>query len=376
LYLLSQAEEEVKASIGLTLNRGGDLMETEKKPENTSAVSHRFIETNGIRMHLAEQGQGPLVLLCHGFPESWYSWRYQLSALAVAGYHAVAPDQRGYGQTDRPEPTEVYTMLHLVGDIVGVLDALGEEQAVIVGHDWGANVAWNAALMRPDRFRAVILLSTPYIPRGPAHGPQSTMRPTEAMRRIVGDHFFYQLYFQEPDIAEVELERDVRTTMRQLLYAASGDAPPAERWRPSMPDPSANMLTSMGDPQTLPGWLSEADIDYYSAEFERTGFRGGLNWYRNFDRNWELLAPYSGANITQPTLFIWGEHDPLLKIPSISKYLEQMPPFIPNLHTMALAGCGHWVQQERATEVNEAMIAFLQELYQGLYPSESREHNH
>src|SRR5215469_4480630 len=175
-------------------------MTTEDNTEKTttSDLSHRFIETNGIRMHIAEQGQGPLVLLCHGFPESWYSWRHQLSALAEAGYHAVAPDQRGYGQTDRPEPIEAYTILHLVGDMVGLLDALDEEQAVIVGHDWGANVAWNAALMRPDRFVVVIVLSIPYTPRGPAHGPQSTMRPTEAMRRMVGDHFFYQLYFQEP----------------------------------------------------------------------------------------------------------------------------------------------------------------------------------
>ena len=337
-------------------------MATENRAEKTNTLSHRFIETNGIRMHLAEQGQGPLILLCHGFPESWYSWRHQLSALAAAGYHAVAPDQRGYGQTDRPEPIEAYTILHLVGDMVGLLDALGEEQAVIVGHDWGANVAWNAALMRPDRFPAVIVLSIPYIPRGPAHGPQSSVRPTQVMRRRVGDHFFYQLYFQEPGIAEAELERDVRTTMRRVLYAASGDAPPAERWKPIMPDSGAHMLTSTGDPDTLPGWLTEADVDYYSAEFERTGFRGGLNWYRNFDRNWELLAPFSGAKITQPTLFIWGEQDPVFEIPGVSTRLERMSNFIPNLHTVALASCGHWVQQERATEVNEAMIAFLQRL--------------
>jgi pimeloyl-ACP methyl ester carboxylesterase len=339
-------------------------MTTEDNAEKTatSTLSHRFIETNGIRMHLAEQGKGPLVLLCHGFPESWYSWRYQLPVLAAAGYHIVAPDQRGYGQTDRPEPIEAYTVLHLVGDMVGLLDALGEEQAVIVGHDWGANVAWNAVLMRPDRFPAVIVLSIPYTPRGPAHGPQSTVRPTDTMRRLVGNHFFYQLYFQEPGIAEAELEQDVRAAMRRVLYAASGDASPSERWKPIMPDPGANMLTSTADPQTLPGWLTEADIDFYTAEFQRTGFRGGLNWYRNFDRNWELLAPYSGAKIVQPTLFIWGENDPVFEIPGVSTRLERMSNFIPNLHKVALASCGHWVQQERATEVNEAMIAFLQRL--------------
>lgn len=337
-------------------------MATQDSAEKTSARSHRFLETNGIRMHLAEQGQGPLVLLCHGFPESWYSWRHQLSALAAAGYHAVAPDQRGYGQTDCPEPIEAYTILHLVGDMMGVLDALGEEDAVIVGHDWGAVVAWRAALMRPDRFPAVIVLSMPYAPRGPAHGPQSTMRPTEAMRRMVGDHFFYQLYFQEPGLAEAELERDVRTTLRRVLYAASADASPAERWKPIMPDPGSTLLPSMGDPHTLPGWLTESDVDYYRAEFKRTGFRGGLNWYRNLDRNWELLAPFSGATIMQPTLFIWGEQDPVFEIPGMHTRFERMSHFIPNLHTVALADCGHWVQQERATEANQAMIAFLREI--------------
>ncbi len=339
-------------------------MATEDNIEKTatSDLSHRFIETNGIRMHIAEQGKGPLVLLCHGFPEIWYSWRYQLSALAAAGYHVVAPDQRGYGQTDRPDPVEAYTVLHLVGDMVGLLDALNEEQAIIVGHDWGANVAWHAALMRPDRFPAVIVLSIPYTPRSPAHGPHATVRPTEAMRRMVGDHFFYQLYFQQTGIAEAELERDVRATMRRVLYAASGDASPSERWQPILPDPNAGMLTLTGDPETLPDWLTEADIDFYTAEFQRTGFRGGLNWYRNFDRNWELLAPYSGAKIMQHTLFIWGDSDPVFEIPGVRARLERMPNFIPNLREVSLAGCGHWVQQERATEVNEAMIAFLQSL--------------
>src|SRR5712692_3999646 len=339
-------------------------MATEDNTEKTapSDLSHCFIETNGIRMHIAEAGKGPLVLLCHGFPESWYSWRSQLSALAAAGYHVVAPDQRGYGQTDRPDPVEAYTILHLVGDMVGLLDALGEERAVIVGHDWGANVAWHAALMRPDRFPAVIVLSIPYIPRGPVQGPHATVPPTEAMRRMIGDHFFYQLYFQAPGVAEAELERDVRVTMRRFLYAASGDASPTERWQPILPDPSAQVLTLMGEPRTLPDWLTEADIDVYTAEFQRTGFRGGLNWYRNFDRNWELLGAYSGAKIMQPTLFIWGERDPVLDIPGVRARLERMTMFIPHLRKVSLAGCGHWVQQERATEVNEAMIAFLQSL--------------
>src|SRR6266446_7493014 len=183
----------------------------------TIEVTHRTIETNGISMHLAEAGAGPLVVLCHGFPESWYSWRHQLAAFAEAGFHAVAPDMRGYGQTDRPEEIDQYTLLHLVGDIVGLLDALGAEQAVIVGHDWGAPVGWHAALLRPDRFRAVIGLSVPYRPRGP-------VRPTSVMPQSE-DAVFYQLYFQTPGVAEAEFERDPRLTLHSLLYWASGEAP-------------------------------------------------------------------------------------------------------------------------------------------------------
>ncbi len=181
-----------------------------------SQVHHRTIETNGIRMHIAEQGSGPLVVLCHGFPECWYSWRHQLPALADAGFHAVAPDMRGYGQSDRPHEIDQYTLFHLVGDMVGLLDALGAESAVIAGHDWGAPVAWHAALLRPDRFRAVIGLSVPFRPRGP-------VRPTTVMPQT-DDAVFYQLYFQEPGVAEAELERDARATIRRLLYSGSGDA--------------------------------------------------------------------------------------------------------------------------------------------------------
>jgi pimeloyl-ACP methyl ester carboxylesterase len=325
-------------------------------------ITHRFIETNGIRMHIAEQGTGPLVLLCHGFPELWYSWRYQIPALAVAGYHVVAPDQRGYGQTDAPDAIEAYTMLHLVGDMVGLLDVLGEEQAVIVGHDWGANVAWNAALLRPDRFRAVIAMSVPYVPRGPAHGSRSTVRPTAAMKQAVGDKFFYQLYFQQPGLAEAELERDVRATMTQILYGLSGDVPAETRWSPFSDAPDASMLTSAAQPASLPDWLTESDIDYYTSEYQRTGFRGGLNWYRNLDRTWELMAAYSRAKVMQPALFLWGDRDPSLDIPGVSERIERMHEYVPLVHRELFAGCGHWLQQERAAATNEAIIAFLRGL--------------
>lgn len=268
-------------------------------------IKHRFIQTNGLRMHLAEAGEGPLVLLCHGWPESWYSWRHQLVALAEAGYHAVAPDQRGYGQTDKPEPIDQYTLLHLVGDMVGLLDALGEQTAVIAGHDWGAPVAWHSALLRPDRFRAVIGLSVPFLPRGSA-------RPTTVMPQTA-EAIFYQLYFQPPGVAEAEFERDPRASIRQVLYWGSGDAPRSARVLAGsgvgMVARNGGFLTARESPATLPSWLSEADIDFYAGEFKQAGFRGGFNWYRNIDRNWELLAPWSGARVTVPALYVAGDRD-------------------------------------------------------------------
>jgi len=323
-------------------------------------ITHRFIDTNGIRMHIAEAGEGPLVVLCHGFPESWYSWRHQLVALAQAGFHAVAPDQRGYGQTDRPEGIEQYTLLHLVGDIVGLLDALGASTAVVAGHDWGAPVAWHAALLRPDRFRAVIGLSVPYRPRG-------SVRPTTAMPQT-SDAMFYQLYFQTPGVAEAELERDPHMTMRRLLFWGSGDAP--RRAAPAVGAGDVGMVPRDGGflsgrdaPATLPTWLTEADIDFYASEFTRTGFRGGLNWYRNIDRNWELLAAWAGARVTVPALYIAGDRDLVLAFRGMDKLLPALAQFIPSLQqTLILPGCGHWTQQERPSEVNAAMLGFLQTL--------------
>jgi len=323
-------------------------------------ITHRFVDTNGIRMHIAEAGEGPLVLLCHGFPESWYSWRHQLVALAQAGFHAVAPDQRGYGQTDRPEDIEQYTLLHLVGDIVGLLDALGVSTTVIAGHDWGAPVAWHAALLRPDRFRAVIGLSVPYRPRG-------SVRPTTAMPQT-SDAMFYQLYFQTPGVAEAELERDPHMTMRRLLFWGSGDAP--RRAAPAVGAGDVGMVPRDGGflrgrdaPATLPTWLTEADIDFYASEFTRTGFRGGLNWYRNIDRNWELLAAWAGARVTVPALYIAGDRDLVLAFRGMDKLLPALAQFIPSLQqTLILPGCGHWTQQERPSAVNAAMLGFLQTL--------------
>ena len=320
-----------------------------------NAIVQRTIETNGIHLHIAEQGEGPLVVLCHGFPESWYSWRHQLAALSAAGFRAVAPDMRGYGCSDRPEAIDQYTLFHLVGDMVGLLDAIGAEQAVIAGHDWGAPVAWHAALLRPDRFRAVIGLSVPFWPRRP-------IKPTSAMPRR-DDAMFYQLYFQEPGVAEVELERDARQTIVKLLFAASGDMPRGGGGVVGMVPRDGGFLTGMPSPATLPAWLSEADVDFYAGEFKRTGFRGGLNWYRNIDRNWELMAPFAGAKVTVPALYMAGDRDLVVAFRGMDQIIANLTHNVTQLRgTIMLPGCGHWTQQERASEVNAAIIDFLRRL--------------
>jgi len=283
-----------------------------------------------------------------------------LHALAEAGFQVVAPDMRGYGQTQRPEEIDQYTLLHMVGDVVGLLDALGAETAVVAGHDWGAPVAWHAALLRPDRFRAVVGLSVPFVPRRPVR-PTSMMPQTE-------DELFYQLYFQSPGIAEAELERDVRLSIRSLLYSASGDASRRDvgagnRSEVGMVPRRGGFLSRLMNPESLPDWLTEAEVDFYVNEFTRTGFRGGLNWYRNIDRNWELLAPMASARVTVPALYIAGERDLVLRFRGMDQVIANLSKFVPQLQgPLLLKGCGHWTQQERAQEVNEAMIDFLRRL--------------
>jgi pimeloyl-ACP methyl ester carboxylesterase len=321
-------------------------------------IRHRQIQVGGaggLSMHVAEAGEGPLVLLCHGFPECWYSWRHQLVALAEAGYHAVAPDMRGYGRTDAPERIDAYTVFHLLGDLTGLLDQLREQQAVIVGHDWGSIVAWTGAQIRPDRFRAVVGMSVPFLPRMP-------VKPTDLMRAMAGDRFLYILYFQEPGVAEAELDPRARELMRRMLYTASGSIAEGEMWKFDLPK-SAKFMDGMLDPEKLPAWLSEADLDYYASEFERTGFRGGLNWYRNFDRNWELLAPFTDAKIRVPALFIGGRLDPVVTGPerkAESPTVAMLPSFCDDLRGKVLIdGAGHWNQQEKPEETNAALLAFL-----------------
>ena len=331
-----------------------DLPGDDIPADDLPGVRHRYVETRGLRMHIAEAGEGPLIVLLHGFPECWYSWRHQLTALAAAGYHAVAPDQRGYGRTGGPQAADQYTMLHLTGDVIALLDALGEARAVVAGHDWGAPVAWHTALLRPDRVRGVIGLSVPYRPRG-------SRVPTEAMRASIGDGF-YMIYFQQPGVADADLARDPRQTFTRVLYGASGDAPALI---PVVP-PGGGFLDMCPEPPAasdLPSWLTSADIDVFVAEYRDAGFTGPLNWYRNLDRNWELTAAWHHAPVTVPALFITGDRDLVIRAPGGREMLPRLRDCAPELREpVLLEGCGHWTQQERPDDVSKAMIGFLREL--------------
>lgn len=323
-------------------------------------VRHHFVQTNGIRMHVAEQGEGPLVLLAHGFPEGWYSWKHQMAALASAGYRAVAMDQRGYGGTDKPEEVDAYTIFQLAGDLVELVQALGEKQAVIVGHDWGAPVSWHAAQLRPDIFRAVALMSVPFVVLREA----SPVPPTQMMHLLGGeDEIFYQLFYQEPGVAEAVLEADVERSLHLGFYGLSGAASPAERhatiYLSKAPSPDAvdRVLPAMD-------WLPEKELEVYVDAFRTSGFRGPLNWYRNIDSNWEQTGFLRGSKLSQPLLFIAGDRDPVLDMyPGAYETLEERAPDL--REKVLLPNIGHWVQQEAAAEVNTRLLGFLGNLESG-----------
>lgn len=336
------------------------------RDDSPQPITHRFVDAGGLRMHIAEAGAGPLVLLLHGFPESWYSWRHQLAALAGAGFHAVAPDQRGYCQTgppgggSRPDNVSDYTILHLTGDVMALMDALGEQQAVVAGHDWGAPVAWHAALLRPDRVRGVIGLSVPYTPRG-------SRPPVAALRAGIGEGF-YMIYFQQPGVADAELSRDLPATFRRVLSSASGTEPgtPSSsgegRGQPIVPA-GGGFLDLCPEPAVLPSWLTSQDIDAYAAQYAGAGFTGPLNWYRNIDRNWELTAAWHHAPVTVPALYLAGDRDLVVNFPGARQMLPRLRDFAPLLRDpVLLDGCGHWIQQERPDEVSAAMISFIRDL--------------
>ncbi len=311
------------------------------------------LQVGALRMRVATKGSGPLVLLCHGFPESWRSWRSQIDALAAAGYRAAAPDMRGYGGTDAPASPEQYTMLHHVGDMTELVRALGESEAIIVGHDWGAPVAWNAAMVRPDMFRAVVGMSVPFTP--PAGVDLLSALEAQGVRT------FYMQYFQTPGVAEAELGADPEATIRRVAYSMSGDGP--GRTVAGILAPGAGFLDATTEPDSLPSWLSAQDIADVAAEFKRTGFTGALNWYRSIKRSSEVLAPWRGCVIRQPSLFIAGGNDDVLKFPGMKARLDGLKSVLPGLRgSHVLEGAGHWIQRERAQDVNALLIGFLKAL--------------
>ncbi|STZ35288.1 Epoxide hydrolase EphA [Mycolicibacterium smegmatis] len=319
--------------------------------ETVITPTERSVETNGVTLRVTEAGErgNPVVVLAHGFPELAYSWRHQIPALAAAGYHVLAPDQRGYGGSSRPESIDDYDITKLTGDVVGLLDDIGAEHAAVIGHDWGAVVAWNAAQLHPDRVAAVGGLSVPPTPR-------STRPPTQAFRELVGEgKFFYILHFQEPGVADAEFDGDPARALRRMF---GGLLPPENEeaaMRMLRPGPEG-LIDRLPEPSALPDWISTGEFDHYVDAFTRTGFTGGLNWYRNFDRNWELTAHLADAKITVPALFLAGAADPVLGFarPDRARDLIAGP-----YTEILLDGAGHWVQQERAEEVNAALIGFL-----------------
>jgi len=306
-----------------------------------------------VRLRVIEAGDrgAPVVVLAHGFPELAYSWRAQIPVLADAGYHVLAPDQRGYGGSSRPDAIEAYNIHELTADIVGLLDDVGAERAAWVGHDWGAIMVWNAPLLHPDRVAAVAALSVPVVPR-------AKVPPTQALRRTFGENFFYMLYFQEPGVADAELNGDPARTMRRLMGGepAPGDQNAALRMLAPGPE---GFIDRLAEPERLPDWISQDELDHYISEFSRTAFTGGLNWYRNFDRNWETTPELAGAKISVPCLFIGGSADPVLSFTRRDRAAQVITgPY----REVMIDGAGHWLQQERPDEVNAHLLDFLKGL--------------
>ncbi|MBU9766907.1 alpha/beta hydrolase [Mycobacterium sp. TNTM28] len=313
--------------------------------------TERSVDTNGVTLTVTEAGErgNPVVVLAHGFPELAYSWRHQIPALAAAGYHVLAPDQRGYGGSSRPEEIGAYNITELTADIAGLLDDVGAEQAVIVGHDWGSPVATNFPLFYPDRVRAVVAMSVPPVPRAPAP-------PTQIWRKIFGDNFFYILYFQEPGVADAALSADPARALRRMIggLRTTGDEFAAQRMTAPGPE---GFIDRLPEPVSLPDWITQDELDHYIAEFTRTGFTGPLNWYRNFDRNWELTENTPAPTITVPTLFLAGSADPVLGFTPRDRVRDVVTG---DYREVLLDGAGHWLQQERPDEVNAALLEFLE----------------
>lgn len=317
----------------------------------------QVVDGAGVRLRCAVEGDGPLVIMVHGFPESWYSWRHQIGPIAAAGFRACAIDVRGYGGSDRPPAVADYDMEHMIADLVAVAEALSPgEKPILIGHDWGAPIVWNSALVRPDRFRAVAALSVPYT--GVPSRPFSEVFDEIFTRR---NRFFYQAYFQKEGVAEAETEADVADFLRKFYYAISGDAPDGA-W-PNNKTASDPLLKGLIDPQPFPAWMTQADLDYYVGEFKGSGLRGPINRYRNHERDFAYLQAFKERKIEQPAFFISGTRDPAFNMLGGADPIEIMRRFVPNLQgAHVLEGCGHWTQQERPSEVNALLLPWLKGL--------------
>jgi pimeloyl-ACP methyl ester carboxylesterase len=310
------------------------------------------LRSNGIELRAVVEGAGPLVVLVHGWPESWYSYRHQLDPIQRAGFRVAAIDVRGYGGSDKPEPIEAYTLREIAADVAGVIEALGEERAILIGHDWGAPICWATSIVHAERVRAVIGMSVPHLGR-----PKRPL--TEIYRSMYADRFFYQLYFLEPGIAERELEADIPRSLRMTYYGASGECTADERAFSSSKPKDAKYLDRMVDPNPLPAWLTPEDLEYYASQFRVSGFRGPINRYRNHERDFHEL-PQLAQPITQPALFIAGERDPVLGFTRGRSLLDAMDAHYRDLRgKLVIPGAGHWVQQEAPEPVNAAILSFL-----------------
>jgi pimeloyl-ACP methyl ester carboxylesterase len=312
-------------------------------------LRRRTVARDGVELSVLDAGQGFPVVLAHGFPELGYSWRHQVPALTAAGNRVLAPDQRGYGRSSRPEAVEDYDITHLTGDLLGLLDDIGEERAVFAGHDWGAIVVWQLSLLAPERVAGVVGISVPFLPRGP-------MPPTQLMRQVMGDSFFYMLYFQQPGVADADLGRDPATTMTRMLAGLRLLEGGVARAADALAGDGRGFVDRLPAPDGLPDWLTQDELDRYIAEFTRTGFTGAINWYRNLDRNWQLTRHLTGAKVEVPAMFIGGSADPVLLM---------TPPAVmdgwlaDDRGRVIIEGAGHWVQQEKPDEVNAALIRFV-----------------
>ncbi|KAL5561423.1 hypothetical protein UlMin_031170 [Ulmus minor] len=310
-------------------------------------IEHSTISTNGIKMHVASIGRGPAVLFLHGFPELWYSWRHQLLSLSSLGYRAIAPDLRGYGDTDAPPSPASYTAFHIVGDLVGLLDHFGIEQVFLVGHDWGAIIAWYLCLFRPDRIKALVNLSVPFFRRNPQ------VDFVEGFRALLGDDF-YICRFQVPGEGEEDFSSNTVNVFKRVL-ANRNPSPPI------IPK-EIGFRGIYKDPETLPSWLSEQDLDHFATKFNEKGFTGGLNYYRALRLTWELTAPWQGAQVKVPTKFILGDLDLTYQFPGMKDYIHNggFKQDVPSLEeVVVMEGAAHFINQEKGEEISTHIYEFI-----------------